>query len=103
MDIEGLHYAIRSGNFEWRKHTLIRLAERNIAQDTILEVILSGETIEDYPESKPFQSCLIFKMLHGKPYHVVVGFDPANKNVYIITAYKPTLDKFEADFKTRRK
>lgn len=103
MDIEELYYAIKSGNFEWRKHTLIRLDERSIAQDTILEVILSGEIIEDYPENKPFPSCLIFKMLYGKPYHVVVGFDPANKKVYIITAYNPTLDKFEADFKTRRK
>ena len=32
MDIEGLRSAIKRGSFEWRKHTLSRLAEREIAQ-----------------------------------------------------------------------
>lgn len=103
MDIRELQGAIRTGNFEWRKHTLIRLAERNIAQDKILEVILNGEVIEDYPQDKPFPSCLIFKVVEDIPYHVVVGYDAVNKRTYIITAYNPTLDKFELDFKTRRK
>ena len=43
MDIKELCEAIRRSNIEWRKHTLIRLAERNIFQEVILEVILSGE------------------------------------------------------------
>ena len=103
MDIKGLREAIRAGNFEWRKHTLIRLAERNIAQDIILEVVLSGKIIEDYPQDKPFPSCLIFKIINDKPYHAVVAFDSGHKKGHIITVYQPTLDKFESDFKTRRK
>jgi len=103
MNIEELRYAIKSGNFEWRKHILVRLAERNITQDMILEVILSGEVIEDYSQDRPFPSCLIFKMIEETPYHVVVGFDLEYKKAYIITAYKPTLDKFEPDFKKRRR
>lgn len=103
MDIGGLREAIKAGNFEWRKHTLIRLAERNIAQDIIFMVILSGEVIEDYPKDRPFPSCLIFKMIEDKPYHVVVGFDSEGKKAYIITTYNPGLDKFEPDFRTRRR
>ena len=49
MDLEGLREAIRSGTFEWRKHTLIRLAERNISQDTVVEIIMKGEIIEGLP------------------------------------------------------
>jgi len=101
--IKELSVVIKNGNFEWRKHILVRLAERNIKQKTIIEVILSGEVIEDYPHDKPFPSCLIFKMIEGKPYHVVVGFDSEYKKTYIITAYNPSLDKFEPDFRTRRK
>jgi len=103
MDIEKLQKAIKMGNYEWRKHTLVRLAERSISQDVVLRVILEGEVIEDYPNDKPFPSCLIFKMIERGPYHVVVSFNPEFKKAYIITAYQPTLDKFEPDFKTRRR
>ena len=32
--------------------------------------------------------------------HVVLGYD--GENVYIVTAYYPNTDKFEADLKTRK-
>jgi hypothetical protein len=103
MDTKLLVELIKSGSFEWRKHTLVRLAERDIPQDIVLEVILTGEIIEDYPQDNPFPSYLMFKMIKGKPYHVVVSLDVQYKKAYIITAYNPSLDKFESDFKTRRK
>ncbi|MGN0630701.1 MAG: DUF4258 domain-containing protein, partial [Ruminococcus sp.] len=50
----------------------------------------------------PNPSCLIFGItLDNKILHVVAGCD--NINLYIITAYYPTTDKFESDLKTRRK
>jgi len=103
MDLIFLRKVIKKGNFEWRKHTLIRLAERNISQRAVLEVILKGELIEDYPGDYPFHSCLIFKVIKESPLHVVVSLDIQNRKAYIITVYVPTLDKFEPDFKTRRK
>ena len=103
MYIVEIQKAIKEGNFEWRKHTLIRLAQRGIFQDIVLKVILEGEVIEDYPKDKPFPSSLIFKMIEHEPYHVVVSFDIESRKAYIITVYEPTLDKFEPDFKTRRK
>jgi hypothetical protein len=42
-------------------------------------------------------------MIENKPFHAVVSLDAHNQKTYIITAYEPTLDKFEPDFKTRRK
>ncbi len=103
MDIVKLREAIRKGNFDWKKHTLIRLAERNILQEIVLEVILEGEIIEEYPKDKPFLSCLMFKIVGEKPYYVVVSLDEQNKKAYIITTYEPTPNKFESDFKTRRR
>ena len=38
--------------------------------------------------------------LDNKALHVVVGYD--SDYLYIITAYYPTIDKFEEDHKTRR-
>ena len=103
MYITEIREAIKRGNFEWRKHTLIRLAQRGVSQDIVLKVVLEGEVIEEYPKDKPFPSSLIFKMMKDEPYHVVVSFDVEFKKAYIITVYKPTLDKFEPDFKKRRK
>lgn len=75
MNINKLRETILKNNFEWRKHTLVRLAERNISQNVVLEVILKGEVIEDYPENRPFSSCLMFKVVKGKPFHIVVSLD----------------------------
>ncbi len=103
MNVREIYCAIKENNFEWRKHSLARLAERQISQDEILKVILDGEVIENYPQDKPFPSCLIFKMIGIEPWHVVVSFDLKLKKAYIITVYQPNLDKFESDFKTRRR
>lgn len=72
-------------------------------QENILKVILNGEVIEDYPDTKSFPSCLMLGLVSGKPYHVVVALDTEGSKAYIITAYEPSLDKFKPDFKTRRK
>jgi len=101
MDLQKLREAVKSGRFEWRKHTLVRLAERNVSQDIIIEVIMKGDIIENYPHNTPFPSCLILGWVEGKPYHVV-SLDEASEIGYIITAYEPSLDKFEPDFRTRR-
>ena len=85
------------------KHILIRLAELQIFQYDVIEAILEGEIIEDYPADKPFSSCLFLKVIKNNPLHVVVSFDDLNQKAYIITAYNPSLDRFENDFKTRRK
>jgi hypothetical protein len=102
MDLEKIRKIILRGKYEWRKHILTRLAERNISQNTVIEVILKGEIIEEYPNSYPFPSCLILGWFENKPYHVVVSLDEKMEIVYFITVYQPSLNDFEPDYKTRR-
>lgn len=99
--IEQIKIAIKSDKVIWRKHVLSRLFERGIKREEILEVIIRGEVIEEYTEDLPYPSMLFFKMVKGRPLHVVISYDELNKFVYIITAYEPSLDFFEDDFKTR--
>ena len=103
MNIDKLRLCIKEEKYEWRKHTLIRLNERNITQKKVLEVILDGEIIEDYPDDHPFPSALILGWISAKPYHVVVALNEIDSKAYIITVYEPSSDKFMPDFKTRRK
>lgn len=65
------------------------------------EIIFKGEIIEDYLEDKRGHSCLMFGYSHkARPIHVVCS--PKNEYLGIITAYMPSIDKWESDFKTRR-
>ncbi len=103
MDIGKLRECILADKYQWRKHTLVRLTQRGVPQETILEVVKNGEVIEDYPEDEPFPSCLILGWVQGKPYHVVIALDFEGPMAYIITAYEPSPNKFGPNFKTRRK
>ena len=56
-----------------------------------------------YPEDTPFPSAPFFALIENTPLHVVAAFDETSQTVSIITAYKPSLEIFEADFTTRKK
>jgi hypothetical protein len=103
LDIEQLRSAARQGRLEWQRHVLERMLERGITRAEVREVLLGGERIEDYAGDRPLPSGLFLSWVRGRPLHVVAAFDVANRTVAIITTYEPTLEYFEADFRTRRK
>lgn len=90
------------GRVRWRHHALYRMMKRGITRSEVREVILSGQVIEDYPHDKPYPSALLMGLVGGRPLHVVAALDTASDRAHIITAYEPGLDRFEADFRTRR-
>lgn len=76
--------------------------EELISKDEIRQVVFEGEIIEDYPEDKRGHSCLMFTYASvGRPVHVICS--PKEEYLGITTAYIPTLDKWENDFRTRRR
>lgn len=74
MNQAKLKKVLSSRQFEWRKHVLQRLAQRSISRKAVFDVLLNGELIEDYPESKPYPGALFFGWVEGTPLHVVVSF-----------------------------
>ena len=102
MDRDKIRTAIESGRIEWQRHALERMMERGISQEIVKKVLLAGELIEDYPDDKPYPSALFLRWIEGEPFHVVTAFDSESGYCLIITAYKPDLEHFESDFKTRR-
>lgn len=94
--------AVQNGSIEWQKHALERMLEREISRDMVKQTLLSGEIIEDYSEQKPYPGALFLGLVDGKPLHVVIALDEYNNFCFIITAYKPDLEHFETNFKTRR-
>jgi len=102
MDRDRLIEAIRNGFIEWQTHALERMMKRGISTEIVKEVLLTGEIIEDYPDDKPFPTALFLGWLQEEPFHVVTALDPVSGYCFVITVYRPDLDHFEPDYKTRR-
>lgn len=74
---------------------------RGIERIDVLNCLQNGEIIEDYPNSFPHPSCLMFGLnLQSEVIHVVVGIK--DETLVVVTAYYPNTIKFESDLKTRR-
>lgn len=102
MDIEQLQKLLNfSSNIKWSKHCLERMQERDISIADVKSCLQTGEIIEDYPDDFPHPSCLIFGYTkENEILHIIVGSD--NHSLFFITAYFPSVDKFEKDLKTRK-
>ena len=101
-NLEQFSAAIQKGAVEWHRHALERMLERGIARRDVMDVLLTGDVIEEYPTDYPYPSVLMLGKPHGMPLHVVAAFDDDLKTVYIITAYSPDVLHFLDDYKTRR-
>ena len=84
-------------------HAIQRMFERGISKEDVMSVLTDGETIAEYPEDRPFPSCLMVSSPGGRPLHVVIAFDRASRICHILTAYYPDPDKWTPDGKLRRR
>ena len=80
----------------------MRLGQRFIAREMIIEAANNYEVIEEYPDDKYFPSYLLLGRRGEEVFHVLFGADVDGQNVRIITAYYPSLDEWEEDLKTRK-
>jgi hypothetical protein len=78
--------------------------ERDISDDTVKEVIKRGKIIEEYLDDKPYPSFLILGFENRdskKPIHVV--FAKNDKDIIVITVYRPDKLKWTNNYETRIK
>ena len=101
LKISDLQALCNDKNIAVTKHAKIRLTERGITIGDIQNAIRLGEIIRQYEDDKPFPSCLLLgQTAQNKYIHVVASID--DEVLYIITAYYPDVNEWEADLKTRR-
>jgi hypothetical protein len=103
LDLAILREAVGQGRIQWRRHVLEKLAERGIQQQAVRDVLLKGEKIRDYTQDQPFPSALFLGYIGGKPLHVVAACDEISRQAFVITAYEPSLEVFESDYRTKKK
>ena len=100
--LEFIKSCIRRGRVHWTYHVNMRLKGRFIAREAILSSVDSYEIIEEYPKDKYLPSYLIYARYQNQIVHIQIAVNTKNDRVIIITAYEPTIDQWEEDFKTRR-
>ena len=86
----------------FRVHALLRMFERRISINDVNAVVGRGETIEDYPDDKPYPSRLLLGWRGARPLHVVVADNLSENELIVITAYEPDPELWEADFRRRK-
>ena len=103
MSIEDIRHRILSGHYLISFTHTEKLRRRKISLTTIEDAIRSGTIIEDYPNDPRGPSCLIHGLTQERrPIHVVCGRID-REEILIITAYEPSLEEWEPDWRTRKK
>lgn len=101
ITIERLKALNKPENIAVTEHARIRLLERNINIDDIVNGINTGKILKRYPDDKPLESCLILGLsVKSQNIHIIVSCD--TNYIYLITAYFPDPEIWENDFKTRK-
>jgi hypothetical protein len=81
-------------------HALIEARKDGLTEEDLTEAVMTGEVVEDYGE----RAVLLNLATDYKiPFHVVLEYVPGDPVATVVTAYIPSRDRWEADWKTRKR
>lgn len=103
MDIANIIAAIQANRIRITDHADEEADADKLKLDAIYFSVLHGEIIEDYPNDKPYPSCLIFgRTLESEPVHSVWAYNDQKQWAVLITVYRPDPNLW-IDWRERRK
>ena len=86
----------------YQRHAVERMAQRGVSEEDVMHVLLTGITIQVYPDDTPFPSELILGWRNRRPLHIVVATDTTRRRKIVVTVYEPHPDQWEADFRRKK-
>ncbi len=90
MNIKKINEAIRNGRVRITDHADEEAESDQLTFDEIYFSVVNGEIIENYPDDKPYPSCLVYgQNFQGDPIHSVWAFNEKSLWVVLITVYRP--------------
>ena len=102
MDIEQIVEVIRHGRVRITDHADEETQADRLSYDEIFNSVVRGRLIEDYPDDKPYPSCLVYgNTFRGEPVHSVWAYDSKTGWAVMITTYRPDPTRW-IDWHTRR-
>ena len=97
MQIDDIKKHILLDNYIITFHAHRRMDERGIFTEDLVNLILKGSIIEDYPDTKPCPSALISGSTGGRHCHAVVAL--CENHLRIVTVYWPVDEKWTNQIK----
>jgi hypothetical protein len=86
----------------FRIHAVQRMFERKISEESVKQVLQSGEMIEDYSDEMPRPGGLMLGKRGNRPLHVVMTENERDNELIVITVYEPKLSHWKPGFKNRK-
>ena len=83
-------------------HAFKRFDDRGFIASDIRTALRTGKIIEEYPDDKPWPSCLVLGIIGERYVHIVVARDEESKVCRVVTAYEPEEAKWGPDEVSRR-
>ena len=93
---------MNSDRLVFRVHAVQRMFKRRISVEDVRHVLAVGETVEDYPDDRPYPSRLVLGWCGSRPLHVVVAYNSGDQEIIVITVYEPSPSLWESDFRRRK-
>lgn len=102
MDIKNLIESINNNMIRISDHADEEAQEDGLGYSDIFHSVRNGEIIEDYPNDKPFPSCLVFGLAEKRQHiHSVWAYNSDNRWAVLITVYIPDPERW-IDWKIRK-
>ncbi len=90
-----------AGNIRITRHALGEMTARGISLEELVEAIMWGEVLENYPSHQRGSCCLVSGMTYlGRPLHIVCT--TAQPTLIMITAYEPQMPKWKSPTERNR-
>jgi hypothetical protein len=103
IDIETIIESIQANRVIISRHAREEAENDNLKLEQILSSVMRGEIIKNYPEDRPYPSCLIYgKCQQQEPIHSVWAYNQDNGWAVLITVYRPDPQQW-INWRTRRK
>jgi hypothetical protein len=87
----------------FRIHAIQRMFERRVSEETVRQVLQSGEMIEDYSDDMPSPGGLILGRRGNRPLHVVVAENSQEDELVVITIYEPDPSQWKSGSRDRKR
>ena len=95
MEIADIQGAIQARKIRITDHADEEAQNDKYSYDEIFYSVLTGKIIEDYPDDKPYPSCLICGTTFKEdPIHSVWAYNKETKWAVLVTVYKPDASKW---------
>jgi hypothetical protein len=102
MDLTDIVEAIRHDRVRITDHADEQAEVDDLALDAVYLSVLHGEIIEDYPDDRPYPSCLIYgRSSGGDPIHSVWAYNEVNGWAVLVTVYRPDPERW-IDWRERK-